>query len=88
MYRKGSQVKFSLKFWSLKVVFIIANSVDPDEMQQNAAFHLGLHCLPKYPFRGFQYTRVKECFYAYAFSIKISWAGLFKESYVFFIFSN
>ena len=23
-----------------------ANSVDPDEMQQNAASHLGLHCLP------------------------------------------
>ena len=21
-----------------------ANSVDPDEMQHNAAFHLGLHC--------------------------------------------
>ena len=25
-------------------------------MQHNAAFHLGLHCLPKYPFRGFHYT--------------------------------
>ena len=23
----------------------LANSVDPDEMQHNAAFHLGLHCL-------------------------------------------
>ena len=22
-----------------------------------AAFHLGLQCLPKYPFRGFQYTK-------------------------------
>ena len=29
----------------LKVVFIIANNVDPDEMQK----YLGLHCLPKYP---------------------------------------
>ena len=27
----------------LKVVLILANSADPDEMQ--AAFHLGLHCL-------------------------------------------
>ena len=26
-------------------------------MQHYAAFHLGLHCLPKYPFRGFQYTK-------------------------------
>ena len=23
---------------------------DPDEMPHNAAFHLGLHCLSKYPF--------------------------------------
>ena len=29
------------------------NSVDPDEMQHYAAFNLGLHCLQKYPFRGF-----------------------------------
>ena len=28
-------------------------SVDPDEMQHYAAFHLGLHCLQKYLFRGF-----------------------------------
>ena len=44
-------------FLSLKVVKILANSADPDEMQHHAAFHLGLHCLPKYPFRGFQYTK-------------------------------
>ena len=24
-----------------------ANSEDPDEMQHNAAFHLGLHCLKR-----------------------------------------
>ena len=44
---------------SLKVVLILADSAGPDEMQHYAAFHLGLHCLPKYPFRGFQYTKVK-----------------------------
>ena len=27
----------------LKVFFTFTNSVDPDEMQQYAAFHLGLH---------------------------------------------
>ena len=26
---------------------ILANSKDPDEMQHNAAFHQGLHCLPR-----------------------------------------
>ena len=31
--------------------FILANRVDPDEMPHNVAFHLGLHCLPKYAFR-------------------------------------
>ena len=28
-------------------------------IMRNAAFRLGLYCLPKYPFRGFQYTRGK-----------------------------
>ena len=30
---------------------------DPDEMPHYAIFHLGLHCLPKYPFRSNQYTK-------------------------------
>ena len=47
----------SIFFLYLKIVFIIANSADPDEMQHDAAFHLGLHCLPKYPSRGFQYKK-------------------------------
>ena len=33
------------------------NSVDPDEMQHNAAFHLGLHCMQKYLFSGFPNTK-------------------------------
>ena len=33
---------------SLKVLLILANSADPDEMRHTGAFHLGLHCLPKY----------------------------------------
>ena len=44
-------------FLPLEIVLILANSEDPDEMQHNAAFHLGLHCLTKYPFRGFQKIR-------------------------------
>ena len=35
-------------FMSLKIVFVLANSTDPDEMPHFAAFYLGLHCLPKY----------------------------------------
>ena len=27
---------------------ILANSEDPDEMQHNAAFHQGLHCLLRF----------------------------------------
>ena len=36
-------------FLYVKIVFIIANSADRDEMTHYVAFHLGLHCLPKYP---------------------------------------
>ena len=40
-------------FVLLKINFIIANSGDPDKMlPYYAAFHLGLHCLQKYLFRG------------------------------------
>ena len=35
----------------MKIVFSLANSAYPDEM--------GLHCLPKYPFKGFQYKGLK-----------------------------
>ena len=44
-------------FLSLKIVFVLANSTDPDEMLHYAAFHLGLHCLQKYPYRGFQSSK-------------------------------
>ena len=33
-------------FFSLKIVFILANSADPDEMLPYVAFHQGLPCLP------------------------------------------
>ena len=57
---KGSQVRISKQdeFQSLKIVFILVNSADLDEMLHYAAFHPGLHYLPKYPFTGFQYTKV------------------------------
>ena len=48
LYFEGSQNDV---FLSLKS-FVIANSADPDD--SNVAFHLGLHCLPKYLFTGIQ----------------------------------
>ena len=55
-------------FLSLKVVLILANNADPDEMQHNAAFHLDLHSLPKYTFRGFPYTKGKTWIVCFLFS--------------------
>ena len=50
VYIEGSQAIISKNviFLSLKIDFILANSADPDEMSPYAAFHLGLHGLPKY----------------------------------------
>ena len=54
VYIEGSQVKNSPFFLSLKIIFVFTNSADSDEMPHHyATFHLGLHCLPKYPFWGF-----------------------------------
>ena len=49
VYIEGSQIIISTKivFLSLKISFVLVNSVDPDEMMHYAAFHLGLHCLSK-----------------------------------------
>ena len=60
VYIEGLQVIFSKniqQFLSLKIDSILANSADPDEMPQYATFHLGPHCLPRYPFKGFWFTK-------------------------------
>ena len=43
----------------MKIDFVLANSADPDEILPYAAFHLGVHCLPKHPFRVSSLQRVK-----------------------------
>ena len=55
----GSKVKFSNYdvILSMTVGLILANSVDPDEMQHYAPFHLGLHSLQMYPFRALLNTK-------------------------------
>ena len=48
---------FFLGVLRVKIVFVLMNSVDLDEMPHYVAFYLNLHCLPKYLFKGFQYTK-------------------------------
>ena len=50
-------------FLSLKIVFILAYSADPDVMLQYAAFQLGHYCLPKYLFAGIQNETVNIQFW-------------------------
>ena len=58
---KGLQVLINFQNYdvslSLKVLLNLANSAYPDEMYNYFAFHLCLHALSKYPFRGFQYSK-------------------------------
>ena len=53
----GYNSKKNIVFFCLKIFFTFTNSVDPEEMQHYAAFHLGLHCLQKYSFRGYLNTK-------------------------------
>ena len=36
--------------YSFLIIFVLSNSIDPDEMMHYLTFHLGLHCFPKYLF--------------------------------------
>ena len=50
LYFKGESNFYKMiYFWSLKIVFILANSTDPKEIEHYAKFHLCLHCLLKLP---------------------------------------
>ena len=50
----------NIVFLSMKIYCVFANSADPDEMPHDAAFHLDLHCLSKYPFRVSGLNSVKD----------------------------
>ena len=54
----GYNFQKTIVFFCLKIFFTFTRSVDPDEMQHYAAFHLGLRCLQKYSFRGFPNTKI------------------------------
>ena len=48
---KGYDYQIKTVFLSLKIIFVLENSVDPDKMLHYVTFYLGLHCLPEYAFR-------------------------------------
>ena len=48
-------------FMSQKIVFVLANSADPDEMPHNAAFHQGLNFLLKNLFAYIQNEQNRKC---------------------------
>ena len=52
MCAKESQV--NIVFPSLRIVKVLANSADSDEMTHDMALHVGFHNLPKYLFPNFQ----------------------------------
>ena len=58
-----SNFLFNDVFPSLKIVFILANNADHDEMPPYSAFHQGIHCLLKYLFTGKRTNRgpVAQC---------------------------
>ena len=59
LFLKGNRLQSLNNIVSLllKIRFVVANIVDPDEMLHYAAFHLGLHCLLMYIFRSLQYAQ-------------------------------
>ena len=59
IYFKGLNVKISKKSCtSVHDNFVYpSSSAGPVEMPQFVAFHMGLHCLPKYPVRVVQVTK-------------------------------
>ena len=58
VYIEGSQVIISKQYYISfsEDHFVFPNSADLDEMPHYAAFCQGIHCLPRYPFRGFWFT--------------------------------
>ena len=57
MYFTGEWYKF-LNYDDFFSILTLEKCADPDDMQHNAAFHLGLHCfhcLPKHQYRDLLY---------------------------------
>ena len=68
-------------FLLLKTVLILANSAGPDEMLPKAAFHVDLHCLPKYLFPVSRMKRVKRVGLYTVYSFKMTIFIIFLRTY-------
>ena len=42
-----------------KIAFVLTNSVDSDEMPRYVAFHLSMHCFPKYACKYSLFAKVR-----------------------------
>ena len=69
----GYVFKKYIVFLSLKTNFVLANSANLNEMAYYAAFHLGFHCLPKYPLVVSGLQRVNAVF---LLALDLSWNKL------------
>ena len=49
--------KIAYMYLSLKIIFVLANSVDTYEMSHLATFHQGLHCMQKDAFKDHYYIK-------------------------------
>ena len=58
-------------YFCLKIYFTLTNSVDPDEMQQYATIHLGLHCLQSTRLGITPIQRVKSGIYKHNPTVRI-----------------
>ena len=81
---KGHRLKFQKKphiILALSIDFVLANSADHDEMSHNAVFHLDLHCLPKYLFRGYQSKKGKDSCHL-MLNLDSQWNDAFLRTYL------
>ena len=51
-FRFGPSISNCAVHQSLRIVLILGNSTDPDEMARSVVFYLDLNMFSKYPFRG------------------------------------
>ena len=54
--------KICISFSEDRDCIAVANIVDHDEMPHDVTFHLGLHCLSKYPFKVSGLQKVKGAY--------------------------
>ena len=68
------------KCFCLKSFLTFTNSVDPDEMQHYAVFHLDLHCWRKHSFMALpEYGRLTSCLLGKLLMVVLPFANFFQH---------